>query len=97
MKYNKKTWKQIDSLVNQHAKNLREPKADYFRRRYMEAIEDNLKDIASYYEQRLIDMNEPTYISDDGEMKVKAKKLGKITQHNIQFNEDDNKMRIYSF
>ena len=44
MKYNKKTWKQIDSLVNQHAKNLREPKADYFRRRYMEAIEDNLKE-----------------------------------------------------
>ena len=77
--------------------NRREPKAEYFRKRYMNAIDNNLKDKASYYEQRLIDMNEPTYISDDGEMKVKSKKLGKITQHNIQFNEDDNKMRIYSF
>ena len=76
-------------------KNL--SKADYFRKRYMNAIENNLKDKASYYEQRLINMNEPTYISNDGQMRVKSKKLGKITQHNIQFNEDDNKMRIYSF
>ena len=72
-------------------------KADYFRKRYMNAIENNLKDKASYYEQRLINMNEPTYISNDGQMKVKSKRLRKITQHDIQFDKDNNSIRIYSF
>ena len=73
----------------------RVPKADYFRMRYQNAVDNNLTEKATYYESRLIEMNEPTY--KVGEFEVHTKKLGLITEHQISFNKNDNTMRIYSF
>ena len=77
----------------------RVPKAEYFRTRYQNAIDNNLTDKANYYEDRLNQMNEPTY--KVGDFEVRSKKLGKITQHNITFergsdNIGNDTMRIYS-
>jgi len=77
----------------------RVPKAEYFRTRYQNAVDNNLTEKASYYESRLIEMGEPTY--KVGGMEVHTKKLGKITQHNIIFekgsdNIGSDTLRIYS-
>ena len=40
------------------------PKADYFRARYNNAIENGLTSKAEYYKQRLVDMGEWTTITD---------------------------------
>ena len=77
--------------------NNRMPKADYFRKRYQNALDNNLTDKAKYYEGRLIAMNEPTYKVEG--MEVHNKKIGKVTQHDIVFERNsmnDKTIRIYS-
>ena len=73
-------------------KKLRLSKADYFRSRLQNAIDNKLIEKANYFENRLIAMNEPTYKTED--MEVHNKKFGKLTRHDIVFKT--NTMRIYS-
>ena len=78
----------------------KQSKADYFRTKYQNAINNNLTQKAAYYENRLIQMDEPTYKVKG--MEVNTKKLGKITQHNIKFEKGSNNfgsetLRIYTF
>ena len=40
------------------------PKADYFRVRYNDAVENNLTSKAEYYKKRLIDLGEWTTITE---------------------------------
>ena len=40
------------------------PKADYFRARYNNAVENGLTSKAEYYKQRLVDLNEWTTITE---------------------------------
>jgi hypothetical protein len=74
------------------SKKLRLSKADYFRSRLQNAIDNKLIEKANYFENRLIAMNEPTYKTEG--MEVHNKKLGKLTRHDIIFKT--NTMRIYS-
>ena len=78
----------------------KQSKADYFRARYQNALDNNLTQKAAYYESRLIQMQEPIYKVEN--MEVHAKKLGKITQHNIKFEKGSDNLgsetlRIYTF
>ena len=72
----------------------RVPKADYFRTRLQNALDNNLTKKANYYESRLIAMNEPTYKVEG--LEVTSEKLGKLTRHNLKFTSGSNSMRIYS-
>ena len=69
-------------------------KADYFRTRLQNALNNNLTKKANYYESRLIAMNEPTYKVEG--LEVTSEKLGKLTRHNLKFTSGSNSMRIYS-
>ena len=78
----------------------KQSKSDYFRTRYQNALDNNLTQKAAYYENRLIQMDEPTYKVKG--MEVNTRKLGKITQHNINFEKGSNNLgsetlRIYTF
>ena len=44
---------------NRRNNENRLPKADYFRKRYSDAIADGLTEKAEYYKNRLIQMGEP--------------------------------------
>ena len=65
------------------SKKLRLSKADYFRSRLQNAIDNKLIEKANYFENRLIAMNEPTYKTEG--MEVHNKKLGKFAARLSQY------------
>ena len=67
----------------------RVPKAEYFRMRYQNAVENNLTEKAEYFKSRLISMGKWEVVQDedfpyisDG-IEVKSDKIGGVTRHEI--------------
>ena len=54
-------------------------KAEYFRQRYQNAIENNISDKAEYYRSRLEQMDEWM------EVKTNSDRNGMVTRHEISF------------
>ena len=60
-------------------KNERLPKAEYFRMRYQNAIENNLSSKAEYYKSRLVQMD--AWV----DVKTSSFSSGLVTRHEMDF------------